>query len=209
MALKQSQAGSIILNDDGTNRTGTALSTNILIKVGNLSVGAIQELSVREARSVQMIAELGTDGNIDSAPTKAAEFSGNCTRIRFDRLRIAEAFGRDFVHVQSQRIPFNIVIIDKWNGDAESAVITTVRNVWITGIDYSYKADNFIISESMSWVAETISSTLGTGNKNVANGGERGFTPATNSVEQATDRGGLRGALDTPGLLRAAFSPDI
>src|SRR5271166_3637303 len=110
MALITPQTGSILTGPNGRDATFTAISTNIVIKVGAFAVGAIKTLSVTETRSIQMIDEVGTDGHIDSVPIKSTDISGSCSRTRFDRLRITEAFGRDFIHIQSQRIPFDIDI---------------------------------------------------------------------------------------------------
>lgn len=195
------QTGSTLLGPNGSNKTSTALSTNIIIKVGPNTVGAIQTLSIDEKRSLKMIDEVGTDGHIDSAPTKSTDITGSCDRIRFDRMRVAEAFSRGFVHVHAQRIPFDIIIIDNWNGDGNNALFTTIKNVWISGISYSYGADNFIITDKMTWEAETIYTQLANGP--AALGGERGIPLAIDSIEQAADVGGRRGSLDSPGLLKA------
>lgn len=212
MALLTPQTHSIIENANGSNRTGTALSTHIVIRVGPNPVGAVQSIEIREERSVSPVDEVGTDGHIDSAPTKSTNISGTCKRVRYDRLRVAEAFSRGFLHAKSQRIPFNIDIYDKWNGDNENMIVTVIKNVWITGIDYSYAADNWIISDNMSWMAEDISSSIqGTGN--AATGGARGLILQTDSegIEMAADRGLLRGALDssvspTTGLINSIFT---
>lgn len=188
----------------GTNKTSTAISTNILILVGNTPVGAIQTLTINESRDIQMINEVGTDGSIDSVPKSSSVFSGSCDRIRFDRLRIAEAFGRGFVHVQSQAYPFDIVIIDKQKADSANQVSTVIKNVWIKSIDYSYGADNWIITDKMNWVAETIYSILTSGSGvPVAQGGERGIPYNNLEIERLTDTGfnGRRGSLDAAGLI--------
>lgn len=212
MALLIPQTQSIIENPNGSNRTGTALSTHIVIRVGLQAVGAIQNMEIREERSVQPIDEVGMDGHIDSAPTKSTNISGTCRRVRYDRLRVAEAFSRGFLHAKSQRIPFNIDIYDKWNGDGtDSVIVTVIKNVWITGIDYSYAADNWVITDNMSWIAEDISSSIqGTGT--AATGGSRGLIQQTDSenIESLADRGFLRGALDstvspTTGLINSVF----
>lgn len=193
--------GSILTGPNGTNKTSTALSTNIIIKVGPNTVGAVQSLNITEARTIKMIDEIGTDGHIDSAPQASTKISGTCQRIRFDRMRIAEAFSRGFVHAQSQRVPFDIVIIDNWNGDGNSQLITTIKNVWISNIQYNYQVSDWIISDTMNWEAETISTTLANGP--AATGGERGIPLAVDSIEQAADTGGRRGSMDAPGLIKA------
>lgn len=190
------------------NQTRVALSTQIIILADGLPVGAVQKLSMNERRDVHMIDEVGTDGHIDSAPRKAADISGSCERIRFDRMRIAEAFRRGFIHVHSQRIPFDIQIVDKWQGSADKAVITTIRNVWITGINHTVSASDFIISESMEWQAETIFSTFSGGGKNVGTGGDRGqgFALIDDQYEQLSDVGKTRGAMDGAGLIYAGHA---
>lgn len=189
---------------NGNNRTATHLSTNIIIKCGPYVVGAIQKLDITESRTVKMIDEVGTDGHIDSAPQKSTDIKGNCERVRFDRQRIAEAFARPYVHAHSQRIPFDIEIHDTFaDADTNNAIVTTLKNVWITEISYSYSAADWIISDRMNFEAEAISSILA--NKNVvsgvANGQEGNIT--LNQFEQEADRGVFRGALDAAGVLNA------
>lgn len=205
MALISPASGSIVEGPGGRDRTGTGISTNIVIKVNGTPVGAVQTLSVREERQIQMIDEVSTDGHIDSVPTRSTNISGDCQRIRFDRLRIAEAFSRGFLHVSAQRIPFDIDIFDRWNGDGSNSIITTIKNVWITNISYAYRADNWIITDDMSWMAEAISSTLNGGN--AATGGERGPNILQiNTTERQADKGNRRGALDVPGLINDFFA---
>jgi len=190
------------------NKTGISLSTMILIQVGNTPVGAIQDLNISESRTIKKISEVGTDGTVDSAPSNATEISGGCTRIRFDRLRIAEAFGRGFTHVHSQRIPFDIIITDFFAGEgSQDKIITVLKNVWIKTISYTYSASDYTIADKMDWTAEAIYSYIEAGDSNVATGGEPGIDvwASADGVEQEADRGLRRGALDAPGLLRAAL----
>jgi hypothetical protein len=198
-------------NFQGHDNTNTGISTNILITVGPNPVGAIQNITITEARPIKMIDEVGTDGHIDSVPNQSTNITGTCDRIRYDRMRISEAFSRSFVHVKSQRVPFNIVIIDTWNGntlniaDTSQDIITTINNVWIKEISYTYQTSDWVIVDRMQFEAETISSTIGNSSTNAAQGGTRSIplailSPASD-VEQAADRGELRGALDQPGLI--------
>src|SRR3990167_900679 len=130
--------------ESNRNRTGTHLSTNIIILVNGRSVAAVKKLQIREERTIAMIAEVGTDGFIDSAPQRSSGVTGSCQRTRFDRQRVAEAFDRGFVHVKSQRIPFDIEVQDNFQGsDDNSVIISTIRNVWITSIDTTYNSDDF------------------------------------------------------------------
>lgn len=196
------QTGSSLGAAGGQNNTNVALSTQILVKVGNFPVGAIQELSITEARTIAMVNELGTDGSVDSAPNGSTKISGNCRRIRFDRMRAAEAFGRDFIHLHSQRIPFDITIYDQWQGDGTSTIITTIKNVWMSNIQTTYSATDWIVMDQFQWEAEAIYTTL--------NGGPaaRGRGPGSiqlNPVERDADQGKRRGSLDAVGLITDFF----
>jgi hypothetical protein len=197
-----------VVTNEGRSRTGTHLSTNIYIAVDNgqgpAIVGAVQSLQVSEARQIKKIPEVGTDGFIDSAPSSSTEISGSCTRTRFDGVRIAQAFRRGFVHVHAQREPFDIQIYDIIQGDEENIIITEIKNVWIKSITYTYKADDFIIADEMTWDAETIVSQRGNSNAG-QNAVPQNPQLSLNPFERQADRGfgDYRGALDAANLLGA------
>lgn len=199
------QTHSTLGTPSGGNKTSTAISTNIVITVGPNPVGSVQTLTVDEAREIRMVDEVGTDGHIDSVPIRSTNITGTCDRIRFDRMRIAEAFSRSFVHVSAQRFPFDIVIIDNWNGSDNNALITTIKNVWIRGISYTYNATDWIITDRMQWEAETIYTTLANGPSSTGgvNNMPLAILSPTSDIERAADIGQRRGALDSPGLLSA------
>ena len=174
-----------------------------------------------------MIDEVGTDGHIDSVPNVSTNITGTCQRVRFDRLRITEAFSRGFVHVASQVYPFDIVILDKQKRDQGSQISTVIKNVWISGLDYTYQISDWVITDSMTWEAETIFSVLNNGSSQpVAVGGERGIThmgagpngilniqsgDGIVNIEQLTDTGanGRRGSLDAAGLIDIGTSGNL
>lgn len=213
------QTGSTLYVPGGNNTTGainitaTSISTNILITVRNptapggyVPVGAVQSMQVQERRPLKMVDEVGTDGHIDSVPNQSTNITGTCQRIRFDQLRVAEAFDRSFLHASSQVYPFDIIIFDKQKFATGSQIQTVIKNVWISGIDYTYQVSDWVITDSMTWEAETIfSMTLG-GNA-AAQGGYnqiQSFQQGnTNWVEVAADQGlnGRRGSLDVAGLI--------
>jgi len=197
--------GSIIERPDGTDATFTQLSTNIVIRVGITAVGAIQTINFTEQRTITMVDEVGTDGHIDSSPTASTNITGSCTRIRFDRARVTEAFSRGFLHIHAQRIPFDIDIYDIASGDGSTAIITTVKNVWFNNLQFSYSATNWLISEEAGFAAEGIYSTLNGGN--AATGGLLGSNiMQLNSIERRADVGQLLGSMDSPGLITDYFS---
>ena len=183
-----------------TNGTNVSLSTFVLIKVNNKPVGAVKSLQINENRNIAQISEIGTDGVLDSAPSKAATVKGSCQRTRFDRMRITEAFDRGFLHVKSQRYPFDIEVIDRIFGEGETSYIKTViTSVWIESLSYTYNSDDYIIVDNMGWVAEDISTTVG--NKSAARGGTRNDGRAIyDPIEVAADTGKRRGGVDLPDL---------
>jgi hypothetical protein len=197
--------GSILTGENDTNRTGTAVSTNIIILVNGNPIGAIKKLGISESRDIAVIDEVGTDGHIDSVPRKSTEITGTCTRTRFDNLRMLAAFSRPYIHLAAQRIPFDIVIQDTFAGsDVNSILTTTVRNVWANKLDITYSTDDFVIVEDMSWTAEHIYSKIGNSNAVPGVSGSRTLEIGTgNYFERQADRGDRRGALDGAGLLLA------
>jgi hypothetical protein len=110
------------------------ISTTIIVRVGDKVVGAIQSLSITEKKE------------LDGKTSVTAKIS----RVRFDKMRISEAFSRGFLHVKSQMQPFDIEIIDNLK------VTTVLKNVWITSLDYTYSANDWIIIDYMEVEAETI-----------------------------------------------------
>ena len=89
-------------NIEAGPRTNSGLSTQIIIKVFNSPVGALQNLQVTQNRGLARIVEVGTDGVIEIVPNKATEYELSATRIVFDQLRLPEAFSRGFRFIASQ-----------------------------------------------------------------------------------------------------------
>jgi hypothetical protein len=206
--------GSQISGDStGKNRTRSSVSTNIIIQVNGSPVGAIQKLDYAETRAVKFIDELGTDGHVDSCPEKAVQVAGNCTRIKFDNMGIAAAFSRGFVHVSAQRIPFDIHIIDVFASDENDAagfedgngtVVTVLKKVWIKSITNAFSSTDFVISQSMTFEAETVFSIMSNNGTAVTAVGARVLANTQfDQFEIQADTGQRRGALDAAGLINA------
>jgi len=197
--------GSITQRPDGNDATFVQLSTNIVVRVGAIAVGAIQSIEYTEARTITMVDEVGTDGHIDSAPTASTNITGSCQRIRFSRARVTEAFSRGFLHLHAQRIPFDIDIYDISLGDGSNAIITTIKNVWFNNLAMTMQASNWLITETAGFTAEEIYSTLNGGN--AATGGLLGSNiMQINSIERQADMGKRLGSMDAPGLITDFFS---
>lgn len=182
-----------------TNGTNVSLSTFVLIKVNGNPVGAVKSLQVNEGRNITQISEIGTDGILDSAPSKAATVEGSCQRTRFDRMRVTEAFDRGYLHVKSQRYPFDIEVIDRITGEgAASYIKTIIKSVWIKSLSYTYDSDSYIIVDNMGWIAEDIATTVNGGS--AALGGKRNRLIPKDPIEVAADIGRRRGGVDLPDL---------
>jgi hypothetical protein len=80
----------------------TGLSTQIIIKVGTETIGAVQRLQVTQTRNLERIKEVGLDGILEIVPRQPTEFEARVTRIVFDRLRLPEAFARGFINIKAQ-----------------------------------------------------------------------------------------------------------
>jgi hypothetical protein len=227
MANAPNTGSTLTVAGSNVNKTSTAISTNIIIMVNNTAVGAIQSMAISEKRGIKMIDEVGNDGHVDSVPNVSTNVTGSCQRVRFDRLRITEAFSRGFVHVKSQVYPFDIVILDKQKRDQGSQISTVIKNVWISGLDYTYQVSDWVITDTMTWEAEDIFSVLNNGNSQpVAVGGERGIQhmgagpngvvnitsgDGIVNIEQLVDTGsgGRRGSLDAAGLIDIGSAGDL
>jgi len=190
--------------------TKTSLSTQIIIMVENEPVGAIQSFRETQQRSIKPINEVGTDGIIELVPQSPTKVSLQIDRMYFDGLSLPEAFSRGFRNLQSQRIPFDIVVIDQFTGTGNDAIITTYHNCWFNNLSISYTANDYTISQSASVDCEYVSTirggeaialSQGTG------GGRQIPSTQLDIAELAADSGanGTRGSLDYPGLISAAY----
>lgn len=193
----------------------TGLSTQILIKVDNETVGAIQSINIRQTRGLERIKELGLDGILEIVPRQSTEYEATIQRVVYDRLRLTEAFKRGFINIKSQLLGFDIQIIDRTNGDGDGAVVHTLENCWFSSYSPRYQADTFIIQEEATIWIEDIRTTLGSTQNSAIIGGARGIQPQTDTFgrETATDSGsggttagaGYRGTMDVSNITNAAF----
>lgn len=198
----------------------TGLSTQILIKVESETVGAIQSLSITHTRTHERVREVGTDGTIEIVPNRPTEYEIRVSRIVFDRMRMPEAFARGFINIKSQLLPFDIVVIDRTNGDGDASIVHTFVNCRFTTYNPSYTSDAFILKEEATLWCEDVSTTQGTSQSSAVQGGARGIKYQVNDRERQTDTGaggtstggstsvgsGFRGTMDVSGIINAAFS---
>jgi len=201
------------LDDPTEGRTSTSLSTQIVIKVNNVAVGALQRLTISQNRPLYRVNEIGTDGNVEIVPQGSTTFELTAERIVFDQLRLPEAFSRSFRFINAQRIPFDIEIFDINDADAQNAVVDANSggivvmkfvNCWFSRYESPYNAENYIITETASIWAET-----GVVNSPDAflpeNSSLRTINPEANAIETSVNRGGRRGGVDAAGLVNAIF----
>lgn len=188
--------------------TSTGLSTQILIKVDDEAIGAIQSLQVQQSRPIERIKEVGTDGTIELVPTGATEVSLSVSRIVFDKKRLTEAFSRGYLNIHAQRIPFDIFVYDFQGASGEldanfnvpdgaTGVITTIfENCWFTSLDVSYDSDNYIITENADIEVEWVHS-FADGNSSI--NASRANPSFDDKLERYADVN-RRGSLDARGL---------
>ena len=193
-----------------TNALNSSLSTQIIIKVNGEPVGALQRLSVAQNRPLQRIQEIGTDGVIEIVPVNATTFELSADRIVFDQLRLPEAFSRGFKFINSQRLPFDIEIIDLTGtvpntepaSDMTGIASVVYRNCWFTRYDTPYAADNYIITETAQIWCET-GYVVEPGPQDI-----RAIAAETDTagIEAFTNTGGRRGSFDASGLVKSVFN---
>lgn len=195
-------------NINAGHRTNSGLSTQIIIKVFNSPVGALQRLSVSQNRPLQRISEIGTDGVIEIVPNAATTFELTADRIVFDQLRLPESFSRGFRFIAAQRIPFDIDVIDISGTDPNipdddgNKVVMTYKNCWFTRYETPYAADNYLITESATLYCET--------GYLVQIGRDGSLRPVdrqvdTAGVEAEVNSGRRLGSLDAAGLIQSLF----
>lgn len=166
-------------------RIQAGLSTQIIVKVkdggggtadNEYVIGAIQQLQVTETRDIVEVYELGTDAIIQLVPRASTTYSLDIDRIVFDFQRLPQALQREYRHIHAQRRPFDIVITD-YNpylsgvtGPAEpqlgaaepspaentTQVNTTFGNCWFTRLNFSYRANEYLITESCNLKCEYV-----------------------------------------------------
>jgi hypothetical protein len=193
-------------------KTRTNLSTQIVVYVNNQPVGAIQDFQERQQRSIKKITEVGTDGIIESVPQSATTISLTVRRIVFDGLSLPESMARGFRNIHAQRIPFDIVVIDRFTGTEEEggAIVTTYHNCWFESLGKSYTTGDYTITEDATLSVEAISTERNgapiASSQGVGGGRDLGSEGRQiDSVEQAADYGTYRGSMDFPGLIKSAF----
>lgn len=188
-----------------TSKISTGLSTQIVVKVGTDTVGAIQSLAITQNRPIERVKEVGLDGTLEAVPNQPTTYDVRVTRIVFDRLRLPEAFMRGFINIKSQTVPFDIQIIDNTNGSDDGAVVHTLKNCWFNSYNPKFEAGNYILSEDAGIICEDISTTLGTSGESAVQGGARGVNYEVNARERSTDSGNYRGSMDVADLINQVF----
>ena len=174
------------------NRINSGLSTQITIKVNNVTVGAIQRLSITQNRDLHRWEEIGTDGIVEIHPRGAAKIDLAVDRIVFDGMKLTESFARGFINIQSQRIPFDINIIDKSEvKDNSGHVVHTFNNCWFKNYNPQFRSDSFIVSETAQIWCEYVTTTRGS--ISAVNGGFRGINYEYDTIERETDSKGKIG----------------
>jgi hypothetical protein len=167
--------------DFHNKRIQAGLSTQIVIQVTDDAVagekyviGAIQSLNVTEERATREVYELGTDAIVQIVPISATTFSLDIDRIVFDFQRLPQALQREYRHIHAQRRAFDIVVTDynpyltgqgttspspdrtQVSSPAVPSVNTVFGNCWFTRLSFSYKANDYLITESCQLKCEYI-----------------------------------------------------
>jgi len=192
------------------------LSTHILIAVDvgggtQLAVGAIQSMSVTESRNVRKLGETGTQGFVENLPSGNTTIDLNVTRAVFDAYNITRALGRGYKSIGSQRIPFNVYVIDRTHstkltvGDIGQAgpggfvrppITQIYHNCWFTSKTSTYNAATYQIVEQATLGCQWHEDVFGTRHGD----GERRIEYIGDSIEQAIDEGMPFGALPSEEL---------
>jgi len=204
-------------NLDAATRTG--LSTQIVVKIDGVTIGAMQTLRANQSRSNKRVHEIGTDGVIEIVPDQAAQVTLDVTRLIFNKKTLPEAMGRAFANIHAQRVPFDIYVYDfsgvnQTDTDADfggnkhtPGIRTTVyEQCWFKSLNISYSAEAYIVSQEAGLDVTSVKTYLdGNPKKSVSsvvdypNIGSGGNNVAA-AVERVADLG-RRGSMDARGLI--------
>lgn len=201
------RTGSVV---DGRMKAG--LSTHILIAVDvgagiQLAVGAIQSVTINESRNINRLGEIGTQGFVENVPMSNTSIDLNVTRVVFDAYNITRALGRGYKSIGSQRIPFNVYVIDRTHstrigisdlgsdfspgGFIRPPITQIYHNCWFTSKTSTYNSNTYAIIEQAQLACQWHEDVFGTRHGD----GERNIEYIGDSIEQAVDEGATIGAL--------------
>ena len=211
--------------DVGTN---TGLSTQIIVKVNGVVVGAMQKFSLTQTRDIKSIQEIGTDGIIELVPNKGTTFKVSCDRLVFDNMHLPEAFGRGFRFINAQRVPFDIEVHDFSTATAQTvgttvgttgtgtgtgvgdtgytatstsgSTVMVIKNCWFDSCSMPLASDDYTILQVASLSAETAYLALGTSGGATAKTGASDSKTAAYALESSINKGARRGSMDVYGL---------
>jgi hypothetical protein len=194
-------------------RTATGLSTTIVVKVFNYTVGAIQQLTINQDRELKRYTEIGNDGVVEIIPSLPATVTINVNRLVFDGMSMTEAFARAFINIQSQRFPFNIDIYDfSVAGELDiggaqnvdrAPTIKRIQNCWFKSLSTPYNANNYLIAETAVLWAERITTFTPSLNNSIhsqLSSAWGGKGADVDTIEKEFDTSGGRGSLGEPTL---------
>lgn len=210
------QSGSLIFGDRIGTHTG--LSTHIIIKVQDYAIGAIQELQISQDKGLKRLSEVGTGGVVEIIPTTPTAISITVRRVVFDGMSIPESFGRAFMNIQAQRIPFNIdiyktdqartsesseksgenFILDMDAKLERPVTVQRIHNCWFKQMTTPYTSRDYIITENATIWAEYMTTFTPSMN--------RSLRPAwpqradIDTIEKEIDITGRRGSLSATSL---------
>lgn len=120
--------------------------STIKVLIGNRVVGAIQSMDFDDVCPIAITSEREIVQKTFVGPKITA------TRVRFDKVKIAEAFSRGYVNAKSQMYPLQIV------GENDEEVVT-IQNCWISDVDYTYQSADWIITDAVEFEAEKVIET--------------------------------------------------
>jgi len=132
-------------------KCATALSTNTRILIlspdKKTYLGAVQSLNITKKRNVDI-------NNNTFGPIR---IKGKIVRARFNGNTLQEIFDKQIMHTNAQKQPFDIWVIDKIPFQNEDKVMRTeLHNCWVTKLNTTYKADDFVIADEMDFIAEKV-----------------------------------------------------
>lgn len=113
-------------------------TTKIIVLFDNTPIGAM--------RAFTLTKKYGTSE--DGYQWENVKLEGS--RMRLDRLKVADVFSRSFINVAAQKYPVQIVVME------DDQEVQKIHNAWFSSIGYSYTSGDWIILESFMIEAEKV-----------------------------------------------------
>ena len=131
---------------------------NIIERVERLPIWIDTLIDIRSCGAcIGAVRDINVSENFLSKKTKdVLSVSGECDRVRFDKIRLPGVFINKEIISSAQYGPLEIIVTDIFEDGTK--IQTNIENVWIKQSGVTYHADIFVIAQDVKWEGNAIHS---------------------------------------------------